>query len=89
MLDYQCVLSNFFVHHGNSNTCAAIVKPISTNNTRRLLHNTVRHLVYIEADFNDKELKFVKIEHVQEKVLLITGCNDYLIVSKIPELFGM
>ena len=56
---------------------------------KALLHNTVRHLVYIEADFNDKELKFVKIEHVQEKVLLITGCNDYLIVSKIPELFGM
>ena len=79
----------FFVHHGNSNTCAAIVKPISTNNASRLLHNTVSHLVNIEADFNDKELKVVKIEHVQEKLLLVTGCNDSLIVSKIPELFGM
>lgn len=71
---------NFFVDHGNSNTCAALVKPISTNNTSRLLHNTVSHLVNTETDFNDKELKVVKIEHVQDKLLLITGCNDSLIV---------
>jgi hypothetical protein len=70
----------FLVHHGNSNTCVGVVKPVSTNNASQLFHNTVSHLLNIDTDFSEKEVKVVKIEHVLEKLLLITGHNDSLFV---------
>ncbi|VDI45631.1 Hypothetical predicted protein [Mytilus galloprovincialis] len=79
----------YFIYHGDTNSCVAVIKPIFSHNTKPLLHASVHHLIQINKTFNDRLLEVVKVQSINQKLLYISGNEKNICVSRLPKLFGM